>query len=418
MSVPPGSSDPLGDVLSPLPPEVLVTIIEQLHRTDLATCLRVNSVFCSIALPLVYRHLRLNEFGPWPSFDDHFDDHAVPGPLSTDRPKFLRRGALGEAVRRLDVLPHKTTVCRSSTFDQSGWWHALPPLPRLEVVRVFMMATWAGGRVFHTNVDPRDAERKPDMPCAALTHIRSPMLVIRGVTLAQSTVPRHEIPWQFSEGVRHLACVFQPDHPYFLPRDASEHAARRQAMHFRSRIPNMASRLTVVFWPPGPTIAWRSSAQTLSWELIWAYASALFSSLAAWVALRQPQALTLVNVRALRRVDGSSTTDEALREVDAEVESFFRSAVEERFPDEGFREKVLSAVRIIDMDEYLETDDWRTVFEPGEVAPWMGGGATVVYPPSRSSSGVDTPLTSTPGTPSTTDGSVRALPMFQLTVSG
>jgi len=377
-----GRTSPTTGELSRLPPEILIRVLEELPRSALNSCLIVNSVFCSLALPLLYQHVKLSEFGPWPEFEQPSNPSSrasTPGPFDErtgTRPAYLSRSRLVDHVRRLDIVPHNTGVCGSSGLLH--WWHALPPLPRLQVVRVFLMATWSGNRVFHTNVDAHDPDRQPDRNCAALTHLRSPTLVVRGLTLAHNTVPRHELPPRFEDSVRHFVAVFQPDHPYFLARNA-ERTAQRQGVLFRSRIPHLTTRMTVIFWPPGKSFAWRAGPgnHTLSWELIWSHASSLFSNLAAWMTQRQPHAhaLTIVNVGALQRVDEDAreTSAEMVASMRENVLDVFRAAVWDRFGDDERRAAAMRGVKVLSMEEWLAVgDEWRNVFDEQDVRPWLG----------------------------------------------
>jgi hypothetical protein len=279
------------------------------------------------------------------------------------------------------------------------------------------MATWSGARVFHTNIDAHDPKRQPERNCAALAHARAPILVIRGLTLAHTAFPRHEIPQRFEDGVRNLVAVFQPDHPYFLSRNG-QNTAQRQGVHFRSRIPHLTTRLTIVFWPPGRGYAWRAGPgnHTLSWELVRIYTSSLFSNLAAWLTQRQPEALTIVNAAALNRVNEmgelSPEMADAMRET---VLGFFRSAVEERFTDEARRERALKSVDVVSMEDWLAgTDDWHDVFDENEVQPWLGDAAVEWTPRVRTHPLLGLhhiPQIPTPG------HAVGHFPMFQLSVS-
>jgi hypothetical protein len=241
-------------------------------------------------------------------------------------------------------------------------------------VRLSLSATWSGNRVFHTNTQPRDPDPQPERICAALAHVRAPTLVVRRLTLAHATVPRHELPAAFEDAVRHFVAVFQPDHPYFLPRNA-EHSARQHGMLFRNRLPRHASRITLVFWPPGRTHAWRAGpgAQSLSWELIWAQATSLLGNLATWAAQRGA-AVEIVNVGALQRIDdGSELSEQMTTTMHEAVRELFVAAAHEWFPAEQEQERFMRSVSVLGMPEWLAQPGWEDVFDDSEVAPWRSG---------------------------------------------
>lgn len=360
----------------PLPPEILLFALESLSAADLAACLRVNSGFCELSLPILHERVRLSEHGAWPLYDDR----VVPGPLSRDRPAFLQRGALVQKTRRVDVYPHTTTRCRQHGFNASGWGHSLPPLPRLQVLRLFLNRIWSGRRVYHTNVDAHDVDARPATPCAALYFLHPPTLIVRGLTLVHNTVPRYELNRALEDGVRHYVCVFEPDDPYILPRNGMA-TARMAATHFRQRLPSYITQLTLVFYP-GKHRAWRcKSAQTLSWGLIHAYASALWAQVITWVTQRigneQPHRLTIVNVGALAAVEGDERPrKEDMAELQRRVRLEFVQAIDERLGHTTeHAQRVLEGLHFATMEEYLATPDSADVFDPAEVGLWRSGAA-------------------------------------------
>lgn len=360
----------------PLPPEILLFALESLSATDLAACLRVNSGFCQLSLPILHERVRLSEHGAWPQYDDRL----VPGPLSRDRPVFLQRGALVQSTRRVDVYPHTTGRCRQHGFDASGWAHALPPLPKLEVLRLFLGRFWSGRRVFHTNVDPHSQDARPATPCAALYLLHPPTLVVRGFTLVHNTVPRFELPRSLEDGVRHYVCVFEPDDPFILPRNGLVNA-RMAATHFRQRLPAFVTHLTLVFYPTPRNTGWRSKgASTLSWALIHAYASALWAQVIAWVTQRigneQAHRLTIVNVGALAAVDGDDPPRPSdMADLQRTVRLEFVAAIGERLGHTTeHAQRVLEGLEFVSMEEYLAAPDSADVFDVEDVGPWLNRG--------------------------------------------
>lgn len=158
------SPEPPAGPLQPLPTELLVQILGHLDRRDLTACLRVNSVFASVAFPLLYRRLTLGE-GPWPRFHNP----------STPVPWYLNRGMLVHFVRVLELSPHSLKRCRNS----GGWTTSLPPLP-VHTVRINFGPT---PLPYH----PEGAECDTPLPCAALQHVRPQRLILR---LNSAEVPR------------------------------------------------------------------------------------------------------------------------------------------------------------------------------------------------------------------------------------
>lgn len=163
-----GSEAPSGRLQS-LPTEVLLLALSQLDRGTLCTCLRVNSVFASIAFPLLYRTIALGN-RPWPSFSN--GDKLL-------RPFYLNRGMLVHFVRVLELSPHSLRWCR----DSGGWTTSLPPLP-VHTVRL----NFTGPPLpYH----PEGAECDSPLPCAALRHCRPQRLILRLPTIE---VPRTALP--------------------------------------------------------------------------------------------------------------------------------------------------------------------------------------------------------------------------------
>lgn len=343
--------------LSPFPAELLHLILDTLDRYDLTNCIRVNSAFCSLSLPLLHYRLLLSEDGPWPLFEDG----RISGPFSTDRPLSLRRQALACAPRKLDIHPHKTTKCRIQH-------PSLPPLPRLDVLRIFLARTWSGARVFHTNVDLRDAHRHPETSCAALYNLHPTTLVVRGLTLARSSPPPGELPTELLEDVRHYVAVFEPDLQYFLPRNALATAVR-SASYFRACLPPDCDRLTLIFKPQSPC-SWRAGTYTLGWRLKHSYATSIWAQAAAWLAKREGAHLTIVNCGALASTEGPGPpTMEAQVKMMEDVEEFIRRAVREREHDDA--ERVLERFQCISKTEYLATKEWTTAFDAEEADAWL-----------------------------------------------
>lgn len=345
------SNDDDDSPLSPFPFELLALVLDALRRHDLATCVRVNSAFCSLSLPLLHHSLRLSEDGPWPLFDDVVGDD----PLSLHR----RRKALAIRARKLAVHPHSTDKCHS---------HApfLPPLPHLHVLRVHLGRTWSGAHIFHTNVDLRDPYRRPDTPCAALHNVRAPTLVVRGLSLARSTPPRKELPQRLEDSVDHYIVAFEPDKPYFLPRNAQATAAKCGSL-FCARLPPNCTRVTILFQPQhGP---WRGAGnQTLTWRLLHAYATAIWTQLAVWLSKRDATQVTIVNCGAIAATDGSGVPDpDAQARMQAEAEAVLGMAVRDRVED---AERVLAGIRFITIAQYLASEAWEEVFDVEEVAAW------------------------------------------------
>lgn len=161
------SPEPSPGPLQPLPTELLVSILGHLDRASLSSCLRVNSVFASVAFPLLYRRLSLGA-GPWPKFQN-----ATPGV-----PWYLNRGMLVHFVRVLELSPHSLTRC----CDSGGWTTSLPPLPA-HTVRINFGPT---PLPYH----PEGAECDSPLPCAALRHVHPHRLVLR---LSCAEVPRTAI---------------------------------------------------------------------------------------------------------------------------------------------------------------------------------------------------------------------------------
>ncbi|CAK9782722.1 hypothetical protein CC85DRAFT_92687 [Cutaneotrichosporon oleaginosum] len=355
---PPPTPLPVEGLRLPLPPEIFLFALQSLSAPDLATCLRVNSGFAHLSLPLLYEHVRLSEHGAWPVYDDR----AVPGPLTRERPYFLARGPLVQRTRRVDLYPHSTERCRRLP---GGWGHTLPPLPKLQVLRIFLGTFWSGRRIYHTNVDPHDAAARPGTLCAALYLVHAPTLVVRGLTFSHSTVPRHELSRTLEDSVRHYIAVFEPDAPFILPRNGLA-AARAAATHFRQRLPAYLSHLTLVFHLPRGN--WRHGAVTLSWALVHAFASALWAQVVAWACRGGGGGrLTIVNAGALAAGDGEEAPSAgACAALQAAVRREFVAAISERMGDQAPR--VLDNIEFLTMNEYLATAEAADVFDAGEVA--------------------------------------------------
>lgn len=161
------SPEPSPGPLQPLPTELLVLTLGLLDRASLSACLRVNSVFASVAFPLLYRRLSLGE-GPWPSFQN----------ASPSVPWYLNRGMLVHFVRVLELSPHSLLRCR----DSGGWTTSLPPLPA-HTLRINFGPT---PLPYH----PEGPECDSPLPCAALRHVRPHCLILR---LSTAEVPRTAI---------------------------------------------------------------------------------------------------------------------------------------------------------------------------------------------------------------------------------
>lgn len=337
----------------PLPPEVLLLALSHLSPPDLAACVRVNSSFAHLSLPLLHKRIRLSD-GPWPVYDDD----RFPGPVTHDRPSFLQRRALVQYTYRVDVHAHSADRCSDS----------LPSLPKLRVLRVFLKPVWSGRRIYHTNTDLHFLNARPNTPCGALHLLRPATLVVRGLTLVHSAFP-FELPPSIVDGVQYLACVFEPDEQYILPRNGLA-AARTTASMFRHRLPAYITGLTLVFYPYCDR-GWRNAKQqTLTWRLVHAYASALWAQIIAWITNRgHERRLTIVNVGALAAVEDEEAPGEGqMAELQNAVREEFVDAIEERLghmPEHAKRR--LEGVSFVSMREFLESEEAGDVFDPREI---------------------------------------------------
>jgi hypothetical protein len=211
-------------------------------------------------------------------------------------------------------------------------------------------------------VDPHDTAARPGTPCAALYLVHAPTLVVRGLTLAHPTVPRHELSRALEDSVRHYVAVFEPDAPFILPRNGLA-AARAAATHFRQRLPAYLAHLTLVFHPI-PKRNWRNGGITLSWALVHAYASALWGQVIAW-ACRSGGRLTVVNAGALAAGDGDEAPcPAACAALQAAVRREFVMTITERMGEHA--PGVLEGLEFLTMDEYRATAEAADVFDVGE----------------------------------------------------
>ncbi|BEI86557.1 hypothetical protein CcaverHIS002_0608440 [Cutaneotrichosporon cavernicola] len=323
----------------PLPPEILVFALQSLPTADLASCLRVNSGFAHLSLPLLYQHVRLGDRA-WPGYDDA----SISGPLSLSRPTYLSLAQLVHRTRTVDIYSHSTTRCTV---------HTLPPLPNVAVIRLFLGTVWSGRRIYHTDANPFPS------PCSALCSMHAPKLVVHGLTLAHSRIPH--LPRSLESSVNHLVAVFEPEAPFILPRNGLA-AARTAAAHFRATLPENTLHLTLVFrrrnWRN-----WRNCNTTLSWALVHAYASALWAQVIGWVC--KGGRLTIVNVGALTAAEEEETPCAAdCAALQAAIRRYFAVDIAERMGDDAGA--VLENLAFWSMDQFLALEEADDVFDADE----------------------------------------------------
>ncbi|BEJ12910.1 hypothetical protein CspHIS471_0300840 [Cutaneotrichosporon sp. HIS471] len=325
----------------PLPPEILVLALESLPTADLASCLRVNSGFAHLSLPLLYQHVRLGDRA-WPGYDDA----SISGPLTLSRPTYLSFAPLVHRTHTVDIYSHPTTRCTL---------HTLPPFPNLAVIRLFLGKVWSGRRIFHTDT-PTASSPSPSSPCTALCLMHAPKLVVRGLTLAHSGIPH--LPRSLEVSVNHLVAVFEPEAPFILPRNGLV-AARAAAAHFRATLPENTSHLTLVFRGRN----WRNCNATLSWALVHAYASALWAQVIGWVC--KGGRLTIVNVGALAAAkEGETPCAADCAALQAAIRRYFAVDIAERMGDDAGA--VLEHLTFWSMDQFLTLEEAGDVFDADE----------------------------------------------------
>lgn len=119
-----------GQLTPPLPPEIMVEILDHLNRYDLRSVILVNSAMAALARPLCYKHGR-------------FDIHDIAFPLAphsfpffqTFDPKLdlsrQRQQSILAGMRSLTLTPHNTEDCHCCR--SFSWRNTLPPINVLRI---------------------------------------------------------------------------------------------------------------------------------------------------------------------------------------------------------------------------------------------------------------------------------------------
>lgn len=326
--------------LSPLPPELLVTVFSHLERHEVERLRLVNSPFYTAAHILLRRSATITQCGSAPDVL----------PL-----------ALSPALRQLDIIGH---TCPPRTLT-----YLVPFLPSLKLLRI------------HWDHERWSYEPNPPVLCPSLVNLQPSALALRRCSLVLAGCAQSRDDDTFSRllsAVQHYTFTVEDDSS-FRHQLPVGHLSR--GVRWLLDLAGTPKNTTVVFrslpeeqWgkQPQPNAGEQAHPKYSNWALT------VFLELAQWVVSRceaeSDLNLTIVNAGALGQeiTDGSATTP-------ADVQEAFRTMMRQFLsnigtPTEEIESKRLAAVRFLTMREYYETADWEGIMETVEAQRWLAAG--------------------------------------------
>lgn len=358
--------------LLPFHADVLAEVFFYLDPRTLSRCARVNSAFYALAVPPLYRTIRIDLEEDTDTLMGYMRSHRdaimagrvtmasapwvlVPVLVELGRP---RLGVdLRTLVRHVDVSTHEITTCE-------GTGNVLPALPNLRSVRVTLHQSSILHDVQYYSLHPWDFTA-----CSVLGGLRIPRLIVRNVPLLYARASQNVAPAPALKSCEDVVFSLFPDQAVVGTNMKFEDPACGLRGVLRA-MPPATRRLTLVFWTDptaqehGPGAVWKPSPRPLrageGGTLETSWVGRLFGDLARWAAAARTT-VTVVNAGNIDpgAILESADEDHSEQHVQDTVEAFVR------------RTAPADKVRFCRMREYMRSNEAEGVFDDDEFRLWM-----------------------------------------------
>lgn len=342
--------------LSPLPVELVSIILGYLPRgNDLATCLRVNSFFFTVASAHVYRHVRLFQHGVWTLDLFSVQPHVCRPRIEHPTAALASRPSLQSSVHLVDVFEHSTDDCAAVRLD---------PL-HVDTLRV-NLRQHKSRAVLHIDLWGQEG-------CRALAPIRAKKIVVRGpLVLRDGVIISHDLAPDALDVAERITIVATEafsaiSDRWFEPLGRSELLRRESS----------AQDVTFVFWTRNPGEKWYPNQPfTYDHMLSPHWAGRFLKYVAHALAETWPTgcSVTFVNAGNINGMDLGLDNAPGYDEVQAHLARRLREEIERaaQFNDEEDAcERLQGRVKWLTMREYLSAPGCAGDFGDDELEPWV-----------------------------------------------
>lgn len=358
--------------LLPFHADVLNEVFFFLDTPSLARCARVNSAFYTLAVPRLYRSIKIDLEADTDTLMGYMRanrEEIMAGTVSmADAPWVLvpvlvelakpRLGInLRDLVRHVDLDTHNISTCE-------GTGNVLPSLSGLKSVRLTLHQSSILQDVQYYSLHPWDFEA-----CCVLGEVVVPKLVVRNVPLLYARASQNLAPKPALRDTEETVFSLYPDQAVVGTNMKFESASCGLSGLLRA-MPPSTKRLTLVFWTDptnaehGPGSVWKPSPRPLrdgeGSVLETSWVGRFFAQLSRF-ANASRTTFTVVNVGSVDPVAILENGDEnhSSEHVQAIVEEYVRRSVGE------------DKIAFVGMREYMASRDAEGVFDDEEYALWM-----------------------------------------------
>ncbi|WOO83805.1 uncharacterized protein LOC62_05G007325 [Vanrija pseudolonga] len=336
--------------------ELVSIILDNLPRgRDLATCLRVNSFFFTVASAHVYCHVRLFQHGVWKLDLFSVQPHVCRSGIEHPTAALASRPSLQNSVHLVDVFEHSTDDCAAIRLD---------PI-HVDTLRV-NLRQHKSRAVLHTDLWGQEG-------CRALAPIRAKKIIVRGpLVLRDGVIISHDLAPEALDAAEQVTIVATEafsaiSDRWFEPLGRSELLRRESS----------AQNVTFVFWTRKPEERWYPNQPfTYDHYLSPHWAGRFLKYVAHALVETWPTGcgVTIVNAGNINGLDLGLENEPGYEAVQAHLGTRLREEIQRatEFGDEEDAGKRLEGrVKWLTMREYLSTPGWAGDFGDDEVEPWL-----------------------------------------------